>query len=414
MTLPSYVGPAALGIKLGVVRPGTDLMQMMLTALSQMNEDGWLSSGDIVCVTESVLARSQNNYVSVEDIAEQVKQALNLKPRARIAVVFPILSRNRFAPILQAIARAAGGGRVLLLLNYPCDEMGNPLMDQQWLHEQRWGLDKTLPAAAVPSFQHPLTGIDYIDLYRSLISEQGASAQILLTNGVSALSKAKADGIIVADVHRRFQTQAFIKELGLNSINLSDLCTEQSPEWGLLGSNLAPGEQFKVTERIPENLSKQMQKTLSARFARRIQMKLAPRDAGGWSQELKESVSQRFQQEIEVMVYGDGGYKDPTSGIYELADPTPIFGCTPALTEGLRTGVKFKYLADYYHLEGKSDEEIMALVNESKATLSEQQDASAEGTTPRNLGHVVATLADLVSGSADAGTPVVLAKGFIS
>ncbi len=412
MTLPNYVGPAAMGIKLGVVRPGTDLMRMVLTALHQVHADGWLDSGDILCITESVLARSQNNYVSIEHIAEQVQAAFNLKPRSRIAVVFPILSRNRFAPILQAIARATQGGRVLLLLNYPCDEMGNPLMDQQWLHDQRWGLDKTLPAAAVPSYQHPLTGIDYIDLYRSLISEQGASAQILLTNGVGALSKAKADGIIVADVHRRLRTQALIKELGLESINLSELCTEQSPEWGLLGSNLAPGEEFKVTERIPEGLSKQMQKTLSARVARRVQMKLAPRDASGWSQELKETVDERFQRDIEVMVYGDGGYKDPTSGIYELADPTPIFGCTPALREGLRTGVKFKYLADYYHLEGKSDEEIMALVGESKAALSEQEDASAEGTTPRNLGHVVATLADLVSGSADAGTPLVLVKGF--
>ena len=377
-----------------------------------MHEDGWLNDGDILCVTESVLARSQNNYVSVEDIAEEIQAILKLKPRARIAVVFPILSRNRFAPILQAIARATQGGRVLLLLNYPCDEMGNPLMDQQWLHEQRWGLDKTLPAAAVPSFQHPLTGIDYIDLYRSLITEQGASAQILLTNGVSALSKAKADGIIAADVHRRFHTQSLIKDLGLTSINLSDICTEQCPEWGLLGSNLAPGEQFKVSDRIPEGLNRQLQQTLSARFARRIQMKLAPRDANGWSQELKENAGQRFEQDIEVMIYGDGGYKDPTSGIYELADPTPIFGCTPALTEGLRTGVKFKYLADFYHLEGKSDEEIMDLVSKSKEALSEQEDASAEGTTPRNLGHVVATLADLVSGSADAGTPLVLVKGF--
>ena len=414
MTLPSYLGPAALGIKLGVVRPGTDLMQMILTALHQVNQDGWLHSGDILCITESVLARSQNNYVSIEDIAEELRTRFALKRRARLAAVFPMISRNRFAPILQAMARATQGGKVLLLLNYPCDEVGNPLMDLQWLHEQKLGLDKTLPAAAVPSFQHPLTGIDYIDLYRSLISEQGASAQILLTNGVGALSKANADGIVVAGIHRRFEIQDMISDLGLESIRLDDLCSEQCPEWGLLGSNLAPGEQLKLSNRVPDGLNKQMQQSLSARFARRIQMKLAPRDASGWSKQLQENVLTRFEHEVEVMVYGDGGYKDPSSGIYELADPSPVFGCTDGVTQQLRTGVKFKYLADVYHLEGKSDEEIVALVNESKAALAEQDDPAAEGTTPRNLGHVVATLADLISGSADAATPLVIVKGFTS
>ncbi|NMA92594.1 MAG: hypothetical protein GX973_05690 [Firmicutes bacterium] len=381
--LPDYVGALAFGIKMGVILPGMSLVEKVYSKLKECHRDGLLSDGDIVCITESVVARAQNNFISVEDVALDVSRKLNLPPDSRVGVVFPTASRNRFSLILMGIARAVPRGKVIVQFSVPTDEMGNQVVTPELAGQLG---NRVIPDRLLGDrgFTHPVTGINYIKLYQELISDAGAGAVLFLDNNPLAIASHYPRGVIVSNVHRREATREKIKELVDNCITLEELCNrgEASSEWGLLGSN-------KSTE---------------------YQLKLAPKNGQQLVERLQQKVADDLGVRLEVLIYGDGAYCDPTTGIYELNDPRPAFAATGGLNR-IREGIKYKYLADLYYSQGKSPAEIEELLRKSKQEAFSSSSAEREGTTPRRLEDVMASLADLVSGSADAGTPVVLIKG---
>jgi F420-0:gamma-glutamyl ligase len=383
--LPEYVGPVAVGLKMGVILPGMSIVEEVFQRLAACHRDGLLHDGDIIAITESVVARAQNNYVTTADIAAEVRRKLGLPEQGRVAVVYPIASRNRFSLILKGIAEAASGGEVLVQLSFPHDEVGNQVICPDFARD----LDKDLITDTDLSghdFKHPITGVNYLNLYRDVIMKAGAKPFIFLCNDPRRVAEFNPHGVIAADIHTRASTKAAVRQVFENCVTLDELCNEGTAysEWGLLGSNMSAGDRLKLAPREGRQIVLQMQRRLA--------------DA--------------FGLKVEVLIYGDGAYRDPSSGIYELADPRPAF----AVTDGLncfREGLKLKYLADhYYHEHGKTAAEIEAILAESKKRAMPDDCIEREGTTPRRLEDVLASLADLVSGSADAGTPVVLIKGF--
>ncbi len=387
MKIPDYIGSLAFGLKMGVILPGMNLVDEVLNALSPCNGDGLLGDNDVICITESVVARAQNNYITVDDIAREIKAKLGLKEDSRLAVVFPIASRNRFSMILKGLARAVPRGEVVIQLSYPSDEVGNQVVDPEFTCE----LDKeviTPEDLGKRCFKHPVTGVDYINLYRDIISGEGAGPVLYLSNNPLEVLKYNPDGVVAADIHTRVVTRKTITEHYENCITLDQVFTEGEvySEWGLLGSNMSSGERLK----------------------------LAPREGKQLVNTLQSRIKETFGHDVQVMIYGDGAYLDPTSGIYELADPRAAFAATDGL-DCLREGLKYKYLADQcYHEEKKSAEEIEAILSENMKRKMDQDSMEREGTTPRRMEDVIASLADLVSGSADAGTPVVVIKNFLA
>jgi len=387
MIIPEYVGPMAFGLKMGVILPGMDIIKTICEPLERCYRDGLLSSRDVICITESIVARSQNNYITVDDIAREIKDKLQVKEQHRLAVVFPIASRNRFSMILRGIARAVPRGEVVVQLSYPFDEVGNQIIDPDFSKNINKDLI-TLEDLEGQDFRHPLTGVNYIELYRSIIEEEGATADIILSNDPFQVLSFSPDAVIAADIHTRTSTKEKISSSYNNCITLDQVCTEGEAysEWGLLGSNMSSGERLK----------------------------LAPRDGKKVVNNLRIKVKERLGIEVEVMIYGDGAYLDPSSGIYELADPRAAFAVTDGL-DCLREGIKYKYLADQcFHEDKMNAEEIEALLTDSKQKELSEDSIDREGTTPRRMEDVLASLADLVSGSADAGTPVVIVRGFLS
>jgi len=386
--LPEYVGPAAFGLKMGVIVPGSDLLRLIADVIKQCHQDQLLDDGDVLCITESVVARSQNNYVTIQEVAAEIRQRLEVGPDAKLGVLFPIASRNRFSMILEAIASAVPQGEVVVQLSWPRDEVGNQIISEEFAGR----LGKVYTDSISPqelegqSFKHPITEIDYINYYRRTIEAQGARASIHLSNDPEYMLNLAPDGVIIADIHSRERTKAQL-DGKVKALTLSDLCSASHrtawSEWGLLGSNMSSGDRLK----------------------------LPPRNASAFAQDIQREVTGLTGKKVEVIVYGDGAYKDPTTQIYELADPQPVFGATDGFAHAMREGFKYKYLADLYHQEGRSTAEIEAILNQHHQINSQSQ-VEAEGTTPRRLEDVIASLADLVSGSADAGTPLILVKGF--
>lgn len=384
LKLPEYIGPMAFGLKMGVILPGMSIVDTVFEQLCRCHRDHLLHDGDVVCITESVVARAQNNYVTTGDIAREVSSKLGLSPKGKVAVVFPIASRNRFSMILKGIAQAVPQGEVVVQFSFPCDEVGNQLICPDFAKELAKDLI-TLEDLGEHRFKHPITGVDYMELYRSVIQSAGAKAFIFFCNDPHRVADFKPDGVIAADIHTRAETKKRIKGVIGNCISLDNLCTEgcSFSEWGLLGSNMSAGDKLK----------------------------LAPRDGMLVVSELQRKLAEQLKVEVDVLIYGDGAYRDPSSGIYELADPQPAFAATDGL-KGFREGLKLKYLADYYHENGKSASEIEHILKQCKQNSLPGDSIEKEGTTPRKMEDVLASLADLVSGSADAGTPVVLIKGF--
>ncbi|WP_054695452.1 coenzyme F420-0:L-glutamate ligase [Syntrophomonas palmitatica] len=386
--LPDYFGVTAFGVKMGVIVPGCDLVGMVYDALALCHADGFLEDGDTVCITESVVARSQNNYVTIEDIAIQVRKKLGITPRSRIGVLFPILSRNRFSLIMKAIAAAVPEGEVVVQLSYPADEVGNQLLPYDFAENMGKKDGDTIELEELGSkrFLHPITQVDYIELYKTIIEEQGPRCTIFLNNDPVKIGEYGLDGIIVANVHSRERVRKKLTQKGYNCITLQDICNEGESwsEWGLLGSNLSSGDKLK----------------------------LAPREADIVADQVQTRVKQGLGTNIEVVVYGDGAYHDPSTDIYELADPQPAFGITNGLRGRYREGLKYKYLVDKMLDEGMDTSGIETNLQQKKAEGFERNSFEAEGTTPRKAEDLLASLADLISGSADAGTPVILVKGF--
>ncbi len=386
MNMPDYIGPMAFGLKMGVILPGMDIVEKVYERMVDCYRDGLLNNSDVVCITESVVARAQNNYITIDDIAREVKNKLKLPDAGKIAVIFPIASRNRFSMILKGIARAVPGGEVIVQLSFPADEVGNQVVSPDFVLQMNRD-PITLDDIGDRIFKHPVTGVDYINLYRSIIEDEGAKAVILLSNDPRQALQYGPDGVIAADIHKRDKTLKTITDWFENALTLAQLCDEGESysEWGLLGSNMSAGERIK----------------------------LAPRDGQAVVDALQEKLLAVFNLKVEVMIYGDGAYLDPSSGIYELADPRAAFAVTAGLN-CVREGLKYKYLADQcYHVEKKTAEEIEEILRSSVERRLTEDCLEKEGTTPRRMEDVLASLADLVSGSADAGTPVVVVKGFL-
>ncbi|HZK24415.1 MAG TPA: coenzyme F420-0:L-glutamate ligase [Oscillospiraceae bacterium] len=386
--LPDYIGPLAFGVKIGVVVPKIDLVKMITAALAEVARDELLDDGDVICVTESVVARAQNNFVTVTEIAEEVRRKLKVSKAGKIAIVFPITSRNRFSLILQGVAAAVPQGEVVVQLSYPSDEVGNQVITQELAEELTAEKDYIMyEDLQEEDCLHPITKVNYLTLYKKIIEGQGAKATIFLSNNPQHITKFNPDGVIVADVHGREATSKKLSKVYSNFITLQDLCREGESwsEWGLLGSNMSANDQLK----------------------------LAPRESSVFVRELQAAIKETTGRKVEVLVYGDGAYKDPSTGIYELADPKPVFGMTDGLAGRYREGIKYKYVADVCYAAGKSVEEIEAQLAAQKQEAYQHNDILTEGTTPRRVEDVIASLADLVSGSADAGTPVVVVKGIL-
>ncbi len=388
--IPKYVGPCAFGIKMGLVLQGTDLLSEILHSLQDVEKDGFLSDNDVLCVTESIVARAQNNYITTKELSREFQNKLSLTEYDKVGVLFPITSRNRFALILEGIAASVPRGEVIVQFSYPDDEVGNQIVPPEIARE----LEKKTGGCFSPfdfkkQYLHPLTGMDYTQLYREIITQIGAEARIVLCNQAEEILKFEPDAVIAADIHTREQTKSKLLPSLENVITLQEIFNSSHhhawSEWGLLGSNMASGGKLK----------------------------LAPRESDAVATKLQSLVREKFRKNIEVIIYGDGAYKDPTSGIYELADPCAAFGTTSGLNNILRRGIKLKYMVDLYQEQGKSEKQIQEILSEETKKNRKLNCTESEGTTPRRIEDLLASLADLVSGSADAGTPLVLAKGFL-
>ena len=380
------------GIKAPIIREGDDIVSIVCDCvLSAASEQGFtLKDRDVVAVTEAVVARAAGNYATVDAIAEDVRRKLGGNT---IGLVFPILSRNRFAICLRGIAR--GARKVVVQLGYPSDEVGNHLVDIDALDDS--GIDPYKDVLSVAEFRrhfgtplHPFTGVDYISYYTQLIEEEGAEAEIILANRPEAIL-AYADKVLCCDTHTRFRTQRRILAAGADvCLTLCDILNAPvngsgyNEKYGLLGSN-------KATEGV---------------------VKLFPNNA----QEVAEAISARLcaatGKRIEAMVYGDGAFKDPVGKIWELADPVVSPGFTDGLN-GLPNELKLKYLADNDFANLKGEELRSAIENAIRKKDADLKGSMAtQGTTPRRLTDLLGSLCDLTSGSGDKGTPIVLVQGY--
>ncbi len=386
--VPSYIGAFAFGVKMGVILSGDDLVEDVYKAVEKCNKDGLLENGDILCVTESIVARAQNNYVTKEEVAEEAKEKLGLTEKANLGILYPIASRNRFVPILESLGKAVPAGSVTIQFSFPRDCVGNQLVPED-LDVQ---LNRNLSAEEISfdelrrvEFHHPATGVDYVELYNKTVTKEGARCNIFMSNDPKRITKHRPEGIIVACIHEREKMLQEVRKVFDNAITLGELCSNPEKaawsEWGLLGSNLDSDNRIK----------------------------LAPRKSFEVAENIQSRIWHGIRKNVEVLVYGDGAYKDPSTGIYELADPVCSFGHTKGINIK-RKGIKYKYFAGMLCSQGKNREEIEKCIETEKKKIFELDDDSMEGTTPRKLEDIAASLADLVSGSADAGTPLVIIK----
>ncbi len=386
------VGTVSRGIRCPIIREGDDLATIVTeSVLEAAKSEGFpMRDRDVICVTESIVARAQGNYCSVDDIAKDVKSKLG---GGTVGVIFPILSRNRFAICLRGIAK--GCKKVVLMLSYPSDEVGNQLISIDKVDEA--GINPYSDVLSLAEYRklfgenkHEFTGVDYVDYYKTLVESCGAECEIVFANHAKDVLK-YTKNVINCDIHTRVRTKRILKEAGAEVVcSLDDIMTAAvdgsgyNEKYGLLGSN-------KATE---------------------DKVKLFPRDAQGLVEDIQARVKKETGKNVEVMVYGDGAFKDPQGKIWELADPV----VSPFHTKGLigtPNELKLKYLADNDFAD-LSGEELKKAISESiKAKDSNLVgNMASEGTTPRQLTDLIGSLCDLTSGSGDKGTPVVLVQGY--
>ena len=402
MSNERLVGTISRGIRCPIIREGDDLVAIVTDSIiAASNNDEWgfkFHDKDIVAITESVVARSQGNYASVEDIAADVKAKLADGGDGTIGVILPILSRNRFAICLRGIAM--GAKKIVLQLSYPSDEVGNELVSIDKLDEA--GIDPYVDVLSLDKYRelfgknpHPFTGVDYVEYYGNIIKEAGADVEIIFANHATAILD-YAKRVLTCDIHTRARSKRLLKEAGAEIVcGLDDILSNPveradgtksgfNAKYGLLGSN-------KSTEDV---------------------VKLFPHDPTDLVNDIAKKLHVATGKHIEVMVYGDGAFKDPQGKIWELADPV----VSPAFTEGLRgtpNELKLKYLADndFAHLSG---DELKAAISESIKSKDSDLvgNMASEGTTPRQLTDLIGSLCDLTSGSGDKGTPIVFIQGY--
>lgn len=397
--IPKEHGVIAIGVKTKLHKPGESVLDFTLNSLRPYANSGAIDNHDIVCVTESIIARAQNNFININHIAEDFKKKIDYKEGERIGIISPIFSRNRYSMMLQAFARAASN--IVLMLNYPRDEQGNQIMsDEQVLELNKNPYTDTISLSEYNSlksrFIHPFTHLNYIDFYKSIFKKENCRAEIFLGNNpLSILSKTKK--VLVSSVHSRFKDKKTLKKAKAEIVlGLDDLANEVTSfhgynlEFGLLGSNISNPE----TE----------------------QLKLFPRDNDKYAIMIRDLIKKEFKKEVQVIIYADGAYKDPTSGIWELADPVVVAGSTPEISSMIPKELKLKYLVDKYYNNGLSDQEIKDTIKKEIKNKEADLDKKfkSQGTTPRLVKNLVGSLADLVSGSGDRCTPIVLIKGYFS
>ena len=388
------LGTVVRGVRAPIFREGDDVVAITAdTVVNALSEEGIQPRDkDIVAITESVVARCQGNYASVQQIAADVKTKTGGKT---VGVSFPILSRNRFSLLLSGIA--SGAEKVVLLLSLPSDEVGNHLVSMEQLDEA--GVDPYRDVLTLAQFRshfgsviHPFTGVDYVDYYQSLIEAAGAQAEIVFSNRVESILD-YTDTVLCCDIHARRRSKAKLRAAGAKCVlGLDDLLTSSvngsgyNPQYGLLGSNKADEERVK----------------------------LFPRDTMAVAEALGAALSQRTGKHIEAMIYGDGAFKDPAGKIWELADPVVSPGYTAGL-EGTPNELKLKYLADkdFADLSGEAlQKAISEKIRQKDAKTSLVGNMISEGTTPRRLTDLIGSLCDLTSGSGDKGTPIVYIQGY--
>lgn len=386
------VGTVSRGIRCPIVRQGDDLSEIVTqSVLEAAKSEGFeLRDRDVISITESIVARAQGNYAHIDAIAADVKAKLGGET---IGVIFPILSRNRFAICLKGIAK--GAKKIVLMLAYPSDEVGNELAD--WDKLDAAGINPYSDVLSLERYRevfgvHPLefTGVDYVEYYQNLIKECGAEVEIIFANSATAILD-YTDCVLACDIHTRARTKRLLKKAGAKKVyGLDEIlnapvngsgCNEN---YGLLGSN-------KSTEDT---------------------IKLFPRDCQGLVLDIQKNILDATGKHVEVMIYGDGAFKDPKGKIWELADPV----VSPAFTDGLvgtPNELKLKYLADndFADLSGDALKEAISASIRAKSN-NLVGNMAAQGTTPRQLTDLIGSLCDLTSGSGDKGTPVVLIQGY--
>ncbi len=386
------VGCVSRGIRLPIIRQGDHLADIVTDSVLQAAEsEGFsLRDRDVIAITESIVARAQGNYCSVADIAADIKAKLG---GGTIGVIFPILSRNRFAICLRGIAR--GARKIVLMLSYPSDEVGNHLLTWDQIDEA--GVDPYTDVLTLEEYHrlfgstvHEFTGVDYVKYYMDLVCAEGAEVEVIFANHPQAILS-YADKVLTCDIHTRKRTKRILEKAGAAEVySLDDIMTTSingcgyNEEYGLLGSNKSTEETIKL-------------------FPNRCQPLV---------EEIQNRILQATGKHVEVMVYGDGAFKDPQGKIWELADPV----VSPAFTNGLigtPNELKLKYLADndFANLSGEAlKDAITASIMKKNEDLKGKM--ASEGTTPRQLTDLLGSLCDLTSGSGDKGTPVVLVQGY--
>lgn len=386
------IGTVSRGLRAPIIKEGDDLKTIVVDTFMACVENGDFDIGskDVLAVTESILARAQSNYATKEQLAEDVRNKLG---GGSVGVVFPILSRNRFAICLRGIAK--GSKKVILMLSYPSDEVGNHLLDMDLMDKK--GVNPYTDVLTQEEFEelfgksrHTFTDMDYVNYYKSIIEEEGAEAQIIFANNPRKIVD-YTDKVICADIHTRARTKRIIKEAGGDVvIGMDELLNAPvggsgyNPDYGILGSN-------KATEDT---------------------IKLFPVNCQEFVESVQAEIKARTGKTIEVMVYGDGAFKDPVGKIWELADPV----VSPGYTDGLKgqpNELKLKYLADNDFADLRGDElkaAIESAIREKSQNLVGQM--VTEGTTPRRLTDLLGSLCDLTSGSGDKGTPFIYIQGY--
>ncbi|MBQ3496567.1 MAG: coenzyme F420-0:L-glutamate ligase [Oscillospiraceae bacterium] len=387
------IGTVSRGIRAPIIREGDDSAKMVAQTIETVwKEEGVVPhDGDIVAVTESVVARAQGNYATVDQIAKDVRAKTG---GGTVGVVFPILSRNRFSILLSGMAR--GCKKIVLMLSYPSDEVGNALVSVDALDAA--DVDPYVDVLSLSRFRalfgetkHQFTGVDYVDFYADIVRREGAEVEIVFSNRVQTIL-AYTDTVITCDIHTRARSKRLLKKAGARVVlGMDDILNESvdgggyNAEYGILGSN-------KSTEEV---------------------IKLFPRECMEVAASISRHLCEKSGKRIEAMVYGDGAFKDPVGKIWELADPVVAPGYTAGLV-GTPNELKLKYLADN-EFQSLSGEELRhAIEDKIRAKTGESLVGSmaSEGTTPRRLTDLIGSLCDLTSGSGDKGTPIVYIQGY--
>ncbi len=386
------VGTISRGIRCPIIRQGDDLAKIVSDSVLEAaeSENFSIRDRDVISITESIVARAQGNYATVDQIATDVRNKLG---GGTIGVIFPILSRNRFAICLRGIAQ--GAKKIVLMLSYPSDEVGNQLVTLDQLDDA--GVDPFTDVLSLEKYRelfgenkHEFTGVDYVEYYSNLVREMGAEVEIVFANNPKVILN-YTDSVLTCDIHSRARTKRILKKAGAKIVcGLDDILTSSvdgggyNEVYGLLGSNKATEETVKLFPRACKDLVLDIQK----------------------------NIFEKTGKHVEVMVYGDGAFKDPQGKIWELADPV----VSPAYTDGLigtPNELKLKYLADN-DFKNLSGQELMDAISKSIKEKDSNLvgNMASQGTTPRQLTDLIGSLCDLTSGSGDKGTPVVLVQGY--